>query len=91
MGIDPYQAIVFTSITMCPLFRKKRFMLDEMFQGNASKFALLLEYKKPCSFFRFSFHATLFFPLMHIMKEVFSNRQELENGSFYGIFAPTLV
>ena len=37
-------------------------MLDEMFQRNASKFAILLEYENPCSFFRFSFRATLFFP-----------------------------
>ena len=28
------------------LFRNKRFMLEEMFQWNASKFALLLEYEK---------------------------------------------
>ena len=44
------------------LFRNKRFMLDEMLQRNASKFAILLEYENPSSFFRFSFHATLFFP-----------------------------
>ena len=38
------------------------FVLDEKFQWNASKFAILLEYENPCSFFRFSFRATLFFP-----------------------------
>ena len=38
-------------------------MLDEMFQRNASKFGILLEYKISCSFFRFSFRATLFFPV----------------------------
>ena len=32
-------------------FRNKRFMLDEMFQRNASKFAIHLEYKNPCSLF----------------------------------------
>ena len=46
------------------LLRNKRFMLDEMFQRNASKFAIHLEYENPHSFFRFSFRAsTLFFPL----------------------------
>ena len=45
------------------LFRNKRFMLDEMSQRNASKFAIFLEHENPCSFFRFSFRATLiFFP-----------------------------
>ena len=29
------------------LFRNKRFMLDEMFRKNASKFAILLEYENP--------------------------------------------
>ena len=49
------------------LFRKKRFMFDEMFQRNTSKFAIFLEYKNPRSFFRFSFRATLFFSLMHAL------------------------
>ena len=44
------------------LFRNKRFVLDEKLRQNASKFAILLEYENPCSFFRFSFRATLFFP-----------------------------
>ena len=44
------------------LFRNRRFMLDEMFQRNASKFVILLEYKKPHSlFFISSLRATLFF------------------------------
>ena len=38
---------------------------DEKFHWNASKFAILLEYENPCSFFRFSFRATLFFSLMN--------------------------
>ena len=29
------------------LFRNKTFMLDEMFQRKASKFAILLEYENP--------------------------------------------
>ena len=33
------------------LFRNKRFILDEMTQQNASKFAIFLEYENPCSFF----------------------------------------
>ena len=44
------------------LFRNKRFMIDEVFQQNASKFAIFLEYKNPHSFFHFSFRATLLFP-----------------------------
>ena len=34
-----------------PLFKNKRFLLDEMFQQNASKLAIILEYENPCSFF----------------------------------------
>ena len=30
---------------MLALFRKKRFMLDEIFQQNASNFAIFLEYE----------------------------------------------
>ena len=52
----------FTQINTMSLFRNKRFMLDEMFQRNAFKFAILLEYENQCSFFHFSFRATLFFP-----------------------------
>ena len=51
-----------------PLFRIKRFMLNEMFQGKASKFAILLEYKNPRSFFSFSFRATtIFLSLMNTL------------------------
>ena len=38
-----------------PLFRNKRFMLDEMFQQNTTKFAIFLEYKNPCFFCSFIF------------------------------------
>ena len=43
------------------LFRNKRFMLDEMFQRNASKCAIILEYENPHIF-------TLFFPLMNALR-----------------------
>ena len=43
------------------LIRNMRFVLDEKLPQNASKFAILLEYENPCSFFHFSFRATLFF------------------------------
>ena len=36
-------------------FRNKRFMIDDMFRRNPSKFAILLEYENPCSFFVFHF------------------------------------
>ena len=41
---------------------KKRFMLDEMFQRNASKFAIFLEYENPHSFFMFHFMLHYFPP-----------------------------
>ena len=40
-------------------------MLDEMLQRNASNIFIFLEYENPCSFFRFSFPATLFFLLIN--------------------------
>ena len=42
-------------------------MLDEMPKWNASKLAIFLEYENPHVFFRFSFRATLFFPLMNAL------------------------
>ena len=39
-------------------------MLDEMFEQNSSKSAIFLEYVNP-GFFRFTFCATIFFPLMN--------------------------
>ena len=50
------------------LFRNEMFMLDKMFEQNASKFAMFLEYENPCtSFFRFSFRAILFFLLTNAL------------------------
>ena len=43
------------------LFRNKRFMLDEMIQRNASKFAIFYVYENPYSFFRFSFRVSFLF------------------------------
>ena len=54
---------------MTTLFRKKRFMLDEMFQWNTSKFAIFHIYENPKSFF--PFHSTLFFPLMNALALVY--------------------
>ena len=45
------------------LFRKKRFEINFFVQRNASKFAIFMEKENPCSFFRFSFRATLSFTL----------------------------
>ena len=56
------------NVSTYTLFRNKRFMLDEMFQRNASKFAIFLEYKNPCSFFVFHFMLLyLFFPLINAL------------------------
>ena len=49
------------------LFKNKRFMLDEIFQQNASKFAIILEYENPCSFLSISFRATLSFYLINAL------------------------
>ena len=49
-------------IATTPLFRNKRFVLNEMLQRNASKFAIFYVYENLPSFFHFSFHATLLFP-----------------------------
>ena len=50
------------------LLINKWFALNEMFQQNASKFAIFyVEENPPRSFFRFSFRATLFFPLINIL------------------------
>ena len=54
-------------------------MLDEMFQQNASKFAIFLEYENPRSLFHFSFHAALFFPLMNALVYV-----NIDQGIHYG-------
>ena len=45
------------------LFRKKRFEINFFVRQNASKFAIFMEKENPRSFFRFSFRATLSFPL----------------------------
>ena len=50
----------FSSEQSVTLFRNRRFILDEMTQQNASKFAIF-QNKKTQGVFRFSFHATLLF------------------------------
>ena len=50
-----------------PLFINKRFALNEMFQRNTSKFAIFYVKENPCSFFHFSFRATLYFYLMNAL------------------------
>ena len=45
-----------------PLFRNKRFMLDEMTKRNASEFAIFLEYENRKSFF--SLCATCFIDIL---------------------------
>ena len=42
-------------------------MLDEMFQQNSSKVAILLEYENPHNFFVFHFMICTFFPLMNVL------------------------
>ena len=49
------------------LFRKKRFMLDENFQQNASEFVIFYIHENPKLLFLFLFHATLFFSLMNAL------------------------
>ena len=68
------------------LFRKKRFMLDEMFQQNASKFAIFLEYENPRSFFHFSFRATLVFLLMNALVYVDIKTSAFKTALFWKDF-----
>ena len=49
------------------LFINKRFAHNEMLQQNASKFTIFYVSENPCSFFRFSFRATLYFYLMNAL------------------------
>ena len=50
------------------LFRNKRFVLNEMFQQNTSKFAIFFwNMKTHVVFYRFSFGVTLFLPLMNAL------------------------
>ena len=56
------------------LFRNKRFALNLMPKRNASKFAIFYVWENPCSFFRFSFHATLYFYLMNALVYVDINQ-----------------
>ena len=46
--------------------QKKGFMLDEMLHRNTSKFAILLEYENPHSFFSFFTSCYFIFTLMVI-------------------------
>ena len=62
------------SFSSISLFRNKKFMLDEMALWKDSKFAILLEYENPRSFFHYFFCATLFFSLMNAL--VFVNIEE---------------
>ena len=54
---------IFIQIYTKSLFRKKRFEINFFVRQNASKFAIFIEKENPLSFFRFSFRATLSFPL----------------------------
>ena len=45
-------------------------MLHEKTLRNASNFAIFLEYENEHSFIPFSFHATLFFPLMNALVNI---------------------
>ena len=49
-----------------------------MFQRNASKFAIFYASKNPCSFFRFSFRATLYFYLMNALVYVDMDQRTLK-------------
>ena len=58
-GQDPVANVMTTGSQVgASLFRKRRFMLDEMY---ASKFGLFLEYENTCRFF-FHFVLLYFFP-----------------------------
>ena len=48
------------------LFRNKRFMLDEMTQRNASKFAIFYEYENPKMLFPFIILCNFIFSLINV-------------------------
>ena len=52
--------VIYDSLTH---FKKERFALNFLTPQNASEFAIFMEEENPCSFFRFSFRATLSFTL----------------------------
>ena len=55
-------------VSSSALFRNKRFVLNEMFQQNASKICYILYIRKPMLFFSvFLFRATLYFYLMNAL------------------------
>ena len=58
---------IFCKVSIYSLFRNKMFALNEMFQRNASKFAIFYVKENPRSFFPFSFRATLYFSLMNAL------------------------
>ena len=51
--IEHFMAIWYVCRFCNSLFRNKRFVLNEMFQWNTSKFAIFYVKENPCSFFRF--------------------------------------
>ena len=53
-------------ISLKSLFRNKRFMLDKMFQQNASKFAIL-GIQKPSVFFHLMLHTSYFILFSYLM------------------------
>ena len=61
--IADYDFVCFDAQFFSTLFRNKRFMLDEMFQKNASKFIILLEYENLHSCFLFYFIQVLYLPI----------------------------
>ena len=66
-GISTLYFFALNIFVYCALFRYKRFALNEMFQRNASKFAIFYVQENPCSLFRFSFRAILYFYLMNVL------------------------
>ena len=65
------------------LFRKKRFEINFFVQGNASKFAIFIEKENPCSFFRFSFRATLSFTFPKLARLAQSKKGPIYSDSKY--------
>ena len=68
-----------------------RFVLDEKLLQNASKFAILLEYKNPCSFFHFSFRATVIPVLVAAAFNNFATKNPLKFDTYAALILGRLL
>ena len=81
--IRTFSNVNFSSLSNGSLFRKKRFEINFFVQRNASKFGIFIEKDNPCSFFRFSFRATLSFTFPKLARLAQSKKGPIYSDSKY--------